>query len=107
MKKPFGRCTVHAATNITATKPAAGMGVSSPNGQAEACRHLGGGGDARVEHAGLHAHAVEPACGTCQPALPEELVIAVRGHRQAEHNPQEQKDPEVVRQSRNRISWIC
>ena len=30
MKKPFGRCTVHAATNISATKPAAGMGVSSP-----------------------------------------------------------------------------
>ena len=30
MKKPLGRCTVHAATNISATKPAAGIGVSSP-----------------------------------------------------------------------------
>ena len=30
MKKPFGRCTVHAATSISATKPAAGIGVSRP-----------------------------------------------------------------------------
>jgi hypothetical protein len=31
MKKPLGRCTVHAATSISATKPAAGTGVSSPS----------------------------------------------------------------------------
>ena len=30
MKKPLGRCTVHAATSISATKPAAGIGVSRP-----------------------------------------------------------------------------
>ena len=30
MKKPLWRCTVQAATSISATKPAAGTGVSSP-----------------------------------------------------------------------------
>src|SRR6201997_701649 len=30
MKKPLGRCTVQAATSINDTKPAAGIGVSSP-----------------------------------------------------------------------------
>ena len=30
MKKPLSLCTVHAATNISATKPAAGTGVSRP-----------------------------------------------------------------------------
>ena len=30
MKKPLGRCTVHAATSISATKPAAGIGVNNP-----------------------------------------------------------------------------
>ena len=30
MKKPLCRCTVHAATSISATKPAAVTGVSKP-----------------------------------------------------------------------------
>ena len=30
MKKPLGRCTVQAATSISATKPAAGIGVNRP-----------------------------------------------------------------------------
>ena len=30
MKKPLARCTVQAATSISETKPAAGIGVSNP-----------------------------------------------------------------------------
>lgn len=30
MKKPLARCTVHAATSIRETKPAAGIGVRKP-----------------------------------------------------------------------------
>src|SRR6202022_38280 len=78
MKKPLGRCTVHAATSISATKPAAGMGVSSPGAGPRAAAAVGVPPDPRVQHARFPPDAFDPPGGARDPPAAEELVEAVR-----------------------------
>ena len=59
--------------------------------QAESRRQFGGGRDASMEESRLHADALEPAGGALDAATAEELVVAVCGHGQAEHQSQDQQ----------------
>src|ERR1700744_4938017 len=60
-------------------------------GQAQAGRNLGRRGHGRVESARLHADALEPSRGAGYSAAAEELVVAVRGQRHAQCQPQDQQ----------------
>ena len=107
MKKPFHLCTVHAATSIKDTNPAAGIGVSTPAASLlrprapETGRDLRGRGHPDVEGAGLHADALEPTRRPRYPAAAEELVVAVGGHRQPQHLSQDQQSDVVGSQQQN------
>lgn len=43
-----------------------------------------------VKLSGFHADALEPPCGARDAAAAEELVVAMRGQRHAQHQPQDQ-----------------
>ena len=91
MKKPTFQCATTIATVITPIIPAAASGVSKPSAISTPLPISVVAARRACHMRPAHADAVEPAGRAAEPARPEELVVAVVGEEQPEHDAQDQQ----------------